>query len=98
MIFVSRLDLIVVVNRPGIDGILHSALGAVRVRCPESAAHRIQSNAELVEQIGINFRSHRRMSSASHKHLAYSAHLRQLLRQHGIGGVIHLRQGVQCRR
>ncbi len=83
-------DLVVVVDRPGIDGIGDLTLGPVRVGRAQSGADRIQADAQLVEQIRIQLRAHRRIGAAAHIHLADATHLRQLLRQDGVGLIVDI--------
>ncbi len=75
---------------------LDGALRAVRVRGGECRSHVLEPDLVLVERVRVELDPHRRQGAAADHHFADAVDLRQLLRQHGRGGVVELApsQGV----
>ena len=85
-------DLVVGGDRPAVPVVADFTLGRIGIGGTERRTHRVEANAQLVQQRRIDFRPHRRARAAADEHLADALHLRQLLRQDGIAGVIHFWQ------
>ena len=96
-ILIGAEDLVIRANCPCIDRISHLAFGTIRVRRTQSCSHRIQPDAEFVEQGRIHFRADRRTRTATDIHLADSIYLREFLRQDRVSSVIHFGQGHDVR-
>ena len=97
LVLVCLEDLVIISNLPGINRIGDFSLGPIRVGRAQRGAYLLHADSQLAQQRGIEFGAHRRACSTAHKYLSYPRHLRNLLRQDGIGYVIHARQNHSVR-
>jgi len=66
------------------------ALGGIGIGGRQRRPDILEPDAVLEQRVGIQLDPHRRERAATDLHLADAAHLRQLLREDGVGGVVHL--------
>ena len=91
------LGLIIGLNLPAMLRVLDRTFWAIGVAGDDGGAHVFEAEAELVELGQVEFDAYGRQCTAANRHLPHAFDLRQFLRQHGGGGVVHLpaRQSVR---
>ena len=90
LVLVRRRGLVVVVDLVMAVADLDGALRAVGVGGSERRPHVLEPDLVLVERVRVELDPHRRQGAAADHHFADAVDLRQLLRQHGRGGVVEL--------
>ena len=88
-ILVRLEQLIGIINRPCIYRARDFSLRAVRIGRTQCRADGIEPYTQLVGRRRIDFGAHGRARAASDENLAHPINLRQFLRQHRVGSVIH---------
>ena len=76
-----------------LTGVAYLTLGTICIGRRQCRADRVQTDARIVQQVRIEFDSHRRIGASADIHLPDSAHLRQLLREDGVGLIVNIGQG-----
>ena len=78
----------------------HLPLRPVRVGRIQSVADVIEADSQFVQKGWVHFGAHRRLRRSTHEDLANALHLRELLCQNRICGVVHLghRHGIRRQR
>ena len=82
--------LVVGTNLPAAVAQFDKTLWAVGVVGGYGHTHVFQRQAVGGQPVGVQFHAHGGQGTAANRHLANAVHLRQTLRQHGGGGVVHL--------
>ncbi len=90
-------ELVGIAERPGVEGIVHFALGPVSVGQAQGGADLIDAYSQFAQQRGIQLRAHGGTGTATDEHLSYPIHLGELLRQYRIRDIIDARQGNRIR-
>ena len=91
-VVVAREQLIVGVDRVRLRGALEVALRLVDVRLRDRGAHVFEADLVGGERRRVRLDPHRRLLPAAEAHQADPRELRDLLREAGVGEVLHLRQ------
>ena len=93
LVVVGLVGLVVGVDLIALVADVDAALGAVRIGAGQRGAHVLEPDAVFVERLRDQLDAHRRQRAAADHDLADAFDLRELLRQHGRGGVVELAAG-----
>src|SRR6185312_17495023 len=88
--------LVVGVDLVALPADVDRALGGIGIGRRQRGAHVLETDAVLEQRARVQLDAHRRQRAAADLYLADAAHLREVLGQDGLGGVVQLtrRQGA----